>query len=373
MNGRIAILLASAIGAHAAVVAADSERGARLFESLPCMQCHSVNGQGARIGPDLGRLVDRNFTPAALAATMWNHAPTMWASMRERTIRAGDLDEQAAADLFAYFYSARFFERPGDAGRGKRVLERGCAPCHGLNSPIEPGVPSVSQWRSVNNPFALVEAMWNHLPRMQAAAGARHMALPQLSAQDLVDLLVYVRNLPGVRESLGSFQTTSGANGETLFQSKGCAGCHQAGSALAARINGRTLTEIAAAMWNHAPKMSAAGAQPVQFDSGEMLELLSYLWAKQFFEDSGDAARGKRVFTAKRCAGCHSNPASGAPRLVGGGRQFSGASMVSALWRHGPAMLEQMKNQGTPWPRFEGREMADLIGYLNSGEAGRNR
>src|ERR1700730_317318 len=193
------------------------------------------------------------------------------------------------------------------------------------------------------------------------------MALPQLSAQDLVDLLVYVRNLPGVRDSRGGFQTTYGANGEALFQSKGCAGCHQAGSALVARINGHTLTEIAAAMWNHAPKMSAAGAQPVQFDSGEMRELLSYLWAKPFFEDSGDAARGKRVFTAKRCAGCHSNAASGAPRLAGSGRQFSGASMVSALWRHGPAMLEQMKNQSTPggvkaWPRFEGREMADVIG-----------
>jgi hypothetical protein len=41
--------------------------------------------------------------------------------------------------------------------------------------------------------------------------------------------------------------------------------------------------------------------------------------------------------------------------------------MVSGLWRHGPAMLQEMKSQGTPWPRFDGREMADLIGYLNSG------
>ena len=369
MIRRIAILLAWAIGAHAAVVDADSARGATLFESLACVQCHSVNGKGARIGPDLGRLVDRNFTPASLAATMWNHAPAMWASMRERTIRAAELDEQAAADLFAYFYSARFFELAGDAGRGKRVLERGCARCHGLNSSIEPGSPPVSQWRFVNSPFALAEAMWNHLPRMQSAATAKHKALPQMSAQDLVDLLVYVRNLPGVRESQGGFQTTSGANGEALFQSKGCSGCHRAGSALAGRIKGRTVTEIAAAMWNHAPRMSAAGAHPSRFESGEMRELLSYLWAKQFFEDSGDAGRGKRVFTEKRCAGCHSNAASGAPPLVGTVRQFSGAGMVSALWRHGPAMLEKLKNQGTPWPRFDGREMADLIGYLNSGGA----
>jgi len=33
-----------------------------------------------------------------------------------------------AADLFAYFVSARFFERPGDAGRGKQASRRGIAP-----------------------------------------------------------------------------------------------------------------------------------------------------------------------------------------------------------------------------------------------------
>jgi cytochrome c2 len=372
MKWRLSIFLASSISAQAAVLAVDSARGAALFESLACMQCHSINGKGPSIGPDLGRMVARNFTPAALAATMWNHAPAMWASMHDRTIRAGDLNEQAAADLFAYFYSARFFEKPGDAARGKRVLDRGCARCHGLNSPIESGAPPVSQWRSVNAPVALAEAMWNHLPRMREAARRRQMSLPELSAQDLVDLLVYVRNLPGVSQSPGGFQTTAGANGESIFQSKGCAGCHQAGSALAARIKGHTLTEIAAAMWNHAPKMSAAGAQPVHFEPGEMRELLSYLWAKQFFEDSGDPARGKRVFTAKGCAGCHSNAASGAPQLPGSSGQFSSASMVSTLWRHGPAMLEQMKKQGTPWPRFDGSDMTNLIGYLNSGE-GRNR
>jgi cytochrome c2 len=367
MNRRIALLLISAIGAHAAVIAADSDRGAVLFGSLACVQCHSVNGKGGRTGPDLGRVVDRNFTPAALAATMWNHAPTMWAAMRERDIRSGDLDEQAAADLFAYFYSARFFEKPGDAGRGKQVLERGCTRCHGLNSAIEPAARPVLQWQSVNTPFVLAEAMWNHLPQMQKTAGARHISLPQLSAQDLVDLLVYVRNLPGRRESQIHFQTTSGVNGQALFQSKGCAGCHLASSDLAKRIKGRTLTEIAAAMWNHGPKMSAAGAVPAHFESGEMRELLSYLWAKQFFEDAGDPGRGKRVFAAKGCAACHSNASSGAPMLTAIKREFSGATMVSALWRHGPAMLERMKNQGMHWPRFEGREMADLIGYLNAG------
>src|SRR5437870_9487304 len=187
MMRRISLLLVSAIGAHAAVVAADSARGARLFESLECKQCHSLNGKGPRIGPDLGRLVDRSFTPAALAATMWNHAPTMWAAMRERTIHVGEVDEQAAADLFAYFYSVRFFEREGDAGRGKRLFNyRGCAQCHGLSAPVQPGIEPVSQWQSLNAPLGLAEAMWNHVPRTQAAARTRRMSLPQLDAQDLV-------------------------------------------------------------------------------------------------------------------------------------------------------------------------------------------
>lgn len=117
---RTAIMLALLCPAlRAADKVADSDRGAGLFVTLSCIQCHSVNGVGGKAAPDLGRLVDREFTPAT---TMWNHAPTMWAAMRERNIQAGDLDEQAAADLFAFFYAAHFFDRPGDAARGKRLF-----------------------------------------------------------------------------------------------------------------------------------------------------------------------------------------------------------------------------------------------------------
>ena len=43
------IILASTAGIHAATLAADSARGERLFESLSCIQCHSVNGQGGHL------------------------------------------------------------------------------------------------------------------------------------------------------------------------------------------------------------------------------------------------------------------------------------------------------------------------------------
>jgi mono/diheme cytochrome c family protein len=358
--------LALAAYAQSPPFQADSSRGARLFGELSCSKCHNANGRGGNVAPDLGRLADRGFTPAALAATMWNHAPAMWSAMSAREIRAGDLNPQAAADLFAYFYSTRFFEKPGDAARGKRIFEtRGCAGCHGLTQEIRPGVPPVSRWENLNHPIALAEAMWNHMPRMLAATGAKRVSWPELSAQDLADLLVYLRNLPSTRGNTPLFDVTSGENGAALFRSKGCVGCHESDSVLAIRIKGQTVTELAAEMWDHAPKMIAAGAKPPQFQPGEMRELLSYLWARQFFEDSGDPARGKRVFSAKHCADCHQSSAGAAPKIIGSGQTFTGPSMVAALWHHGPAMLQQMQSRGIPWPRLNMDDMSALIAYLN--------
>ena len=55
---------------------------------------------------------------------MWNHAPAMWVETRLRNMPRPAMDEQQAADLFAFFYSLRFFEEPGDAARGKRSFYR---------------------------------------------------------------------------------------------------------------------------------------------------------------------------------------------------------------------------------------------------------
>ena len=128
--------------------------------------------------------------------------------MRDRQITAGELDQQAAQDLMAFFYAARFFEKPGDAGRGKRVFERdGCAGCHKL---------PVSQWQGLSDPIALIDAMWNHRSQMLAATASKGVHFPLLSAQDLTDMLVYLRsqsgNQPGSPAQAGVFRIeTDGA------------------------------------------------------------------------------------------------------------------------------------------------------------------
>ena len=217
-----------------------------LFETLTCVQCHSVNGTVANIAPDLGRMLDRSFTPATLAATMWNHAPAMWSAMRERQIVAGELDQQAAQDLMAFFYAARFFEKPGDAGRGKRVFERdGCAGCHTL---------PVSQ---MARPHRSHRAGRSHVESPHRDAGcnrSQRPRLPQLSAQELTDILVYLRNHPSRAIDPAYSALEPKAAARACFNRPAAPSCHQTVDALAARVQGQTLTEIAAEMWNHAPR-----------------------------------------------------------------------------------------------------------------------
>src|SRR5579872_7445691 len=145
-----AVFLAAAHAATLPVIPGDSTRGARLFEAERCIRCHAVNGRGGKIGLDLGRTVSRSFTPARLASTMWNHAPVMFGAMEAAGIEKPKLSPEGAADLFAFFYSARFFDKPGQPELGKATFEeKRCGVCHGITGSKAEGAPPVAQWESL--------------------------------------------------------------------------------------------------------------------------------------------------------------------------------------------------------------------------------
>ncbi|HXJ39189.1 MAG TPA: c-type cytochrome, partial [Bryobacteraceae bacterium] len=299
--------LATALSAAAATIPMDSQRGDKLFESQGCVQCHSLKGTGNQIANDLGRVLDRSYTPADLASTMWNHAPEMWKAIRERGLKVGDLDPQAAADLFASFYSARYFDSPGDAARGKSLFAaKSCEGCHGLtNSPNPAGRP-VNQWTSLGDPVSFVGAMWVHSPQMRGELAKRGKPWPTMSTQELTDVLVYLRNTSPSRNVAYTFRINGTDRGAALAASKGCASCHKNPEvSLSRQIGPMTLTGVAATLWNHAGLPGIIKSQKSAIDPEEMRDLVGYYWANQFFQSSGDVNRGRRLFAAKRCTTCH--------------------------------------------------------------------
>src|SRR3974377_2033263 len=181
----IAVVAICAIPALA--IEADARRGAEFFEKQKCDTCHSVGSvlkaRGAGKAPDLAASIDRDYTPSALASRMWNHAPTMWTQIAQEGMSIPSVNEQDAADLFAFFYQARYFEKPGDAARGKRAFaDKRCAECHSVSAEGGPQVgPPVAQWQSLRDPIALVQRMWNPLPQMKEEAAKRKISWPELT------------------------------------------------------------------------------------------------------------------------------------------------------------------------------------------------
>ena len=151
--------------------------------------------------------------------------------------------------------------------------------------------------------------------------------------------------------------------------------CHSFGQAvgkskvdLLTRSGHSSLIGYVAAMWNHAPDMRRRGGSTTKLDSGEMSDLISFLFSQRYFFEGGNATRGRRVYEDKGCVKCHDNRSSetDAPDLSQVTEVFSPITLTSAAWRHGSSMMARMKRQGIAWPQFKGTEMEDLIAYLNS-------
>jgi mono/diheme cytochrome c family protein len=353
-------LFLAAPGCFAA--AANAERGGEVLRRENCLLCHSLRGEGGNVAPDLARRIAQDYTPAALASLMWNHAPNMWAAMSAKGVPLPKLSQADSEDLFAYLYSVRFFDRPGDAGRGKQLFDvKHCSECHSLTpSPAKgPGNP-VSTWKSLSDPMMLVERMWNHSGAMRKEMSRRQLEVT-LTGPELSDLTVYLQNFPPKSTAASSFNIPDPAAGKPLFDAD-CAQCHKGSMALDRQAGGRTLTDIAAGMWNHVPRMLTLPM--VRPD--DMSKIVSYVWEQQYLGPAGSATRGKKAFEEKRCASCHDDANFSAAHFLREGRIFTPLTMVTVVWSHGPQMQEQMKQHGVSWPRLTPDDIGNLVAYLNT-------
>ena len=361
--------------------AQDPLAGSRVFGAKGCAKCHSVNGVGGKIGPDLGR-IPRPKSFYDLAAAMWNHLPKMAEAMRQFGVARPYLDPRETADLIAFLYTLNYFDPPGNVQGGRRLFtEKKCVVCHqvgGTGGVVGPNLDSLAQFGS---PILVAAAMWNHGPAMAEAMRARQIERPTFKDTELLDLIAYLKSAsPAPAE--GPFYVLPGRaeEGRKLFVDKRCILCHSVGGQggrvvpdLVERGLHRSLTQFAAGMWNKAPAMMEAmrarGIAVPQLRAEEMADLVAYLYSVQYFAEPGNPQKGRELLTDKGCLTCHSVAGKGGK----GASDFARvkglddpATVISGLWNHSFIMEYRAGRRKGAWSQLSSDEIAHLVAFLQS-------
>ncbi len=274
----IGVLLILIIVDSLAGQAGDSVRGKALLIDQGCLSCHSVGDVGGQEAPDLGQPTEQVFSPAAFAAAVWNHVPQMWVTMAPPNRDEPQISDQGMRDLFAYLYSVRYFEPSGDARRGEAVYqEKQCYRCH---EPVDTGTsgigPGITHWRAPSDLVLFLEnmwnhgeamnrerrehrtitdlavAMWNHRPIMEEWSKETGLPIRNFERGQMGQLLSYLFE-EGFLEERGTAE-----RGAVVYADKGCAQCHDNGTAAPLLRTSYTVTDLTAGMWRHGPAVRQA-------------------------------------------------------------------------------------------------------------------
>lgn len=239
--------------------AGDLDAGRRLFEQKRCITCHQVGGVGGVVGPNLDHL-SRFGSPILAAAAMWNHSPAMAETMQVRRIDRPTFTGSELIDLLAYLESVApepagqvVYVLPGRADRGRNLFTaKRCIVCHSVRDQgghVGPDLVDRALDRSLTQ-FAA--AMWNKAPKMIRAMRERNISIPQLTGDEMADLVAYLYSVQYFGES------GDPGRGRVHVVQKGCLRCHslrgRGGTAAADLARVRALDSdaaVIAALWNH--------------------------------------------------------------------------------------------------------------------------
>ncbi len=275
-------------------------------------------------------------------------------------------------------------ELPDNPTAGARLfVEKGCVRCHTLADDQARVGPDLGRIHFNGTIMDLAGAFWNHSPVMREKMADLKIQPPHLTSREMTELVAFLTAYRYYLTEVG--QPANPAAGRAVFAAKGCSRCHGAnawekpGPDLS-RYRGRfSALFVAQAMWNHGGEMAAVmrgkGVAWPKFSGGEMGDLVAYLQSANegatsdpvYFEP-GSPRRGREVFAAKKCVGCHSIAGAGGhggPDLARG-REFVGSisTIAGMMWNHSQGMSAELARRGIARVTFSGQEMADVLAYL---------
>jgi cytochrome c2 len=172
-----------------------ADEGHRLFRDKGCILCHSVRGEGGRVGPDLAER-GLQWSLTQFAAAMWNKAPAMMKEMTARAISVPRLQAREMADLVAYLYAVRYFAEPGDPRKGRELLTaKGCLGCHSLEATGGKVGPDLARVKGLDSAVDVITALWNHGFIMAERAERRQVAWPRFRPEEMAHLVAFLQTL----------------------------------------------------------------------------------------------------------------------------------------------------------------------------------
>ena len=356
--------------------------GAQVFERKGCIQCHAVSGWGSNLAPDLGLERPPRSSLNQLVSAMWNCAPRMWARIRAERISYPVLNQEDMAHLFAFLYTARYVDEPGDVSRGRQLFQRkSCGRCHSLRGEQGKLGADLSAVGGVDTPIVWAQLMWNHAPAMEAGMEQLGLSWPRFESDEMNDLLAYIREVTTGPRRESALLPADPERGRELFRSKSCIRCHEVkgeGGRVGPELGPRrklppTLVRFAGSMWNHSPQMfqemKANGIARPSFEGREMADLIAFLYSLRYFEPMGSPEDGQNLFASRGCSQCHGARGEGSPKgptLRKRDEVFTSINLATGLWAHGPQMYKRTQQVGIPWPTLKETDVSDLVAFLSA-------
>ena len=171
----------------------DAARGSAVFEQKQCARCHESRGQPG-IGPALEE-VRRSQGALELAGRIWNHAPVMFALLKQQGLEWPQIGAAEMANLMAYLQADPARDPAPDLQQGQVLLIRkGCLKCHRLRGEGgSVGIEFTRYHAGYQSPVAWATTIWNHSSRMAGHSARLGVLYPRFTGDEMVNLFGFLK------------------------------------------------------------------------------------------------------------------------------------------------------------------------------------